>query len=375
MFQRYSRRCQIGAALAALSAVGLGATEAFADRALTPVPFKDGFESGSTAAFHRKGIDGAGSVGVTAAPGGHGGKAVRFTMPDDGHSYRTEIATDRVPYGSYRYTFANYLPNDWLHYDNQTIVSQWHGGTGTFPAVVLAVKGDRWMLVVHWTMPSQRADEGEQPAHEIKYDLGPVRLGHWNQWSFDITWSTPTTPGSITARLDGAQVGSHRGPNNYHQDTAPYHKIGLYRPNWHEWKGHVKGGTPAVVDYYDDVTITAISPGASVPSSAPSPQASPTTTASPSQPDGSASASASATATGPAAPGSAPGASDDIPMDTGADTDTDNDGGPLAQTGASIRTPTVLALALGSALLAVGLAFVLRSRARSTRRRAGIHKG
>ncbi|MEV6580459.1 heparin lyase I family protein [Streptomyces sp. NPDC051582] len=364
MFQRFSRRRQIGAALAALSVVGLGATEAAADRALTSVPFKDGFESGTTAAFHRKGIDGTGSVDVTAAPGGRGGKAVRFAMPDDGNSYRTEIATDRVPYGSYRYTFANYLPKDWLRYDNQTIVSQWHGGTGTFPAVVLAVRGDRWMLVVNSKTPSEQAEE-------VKYDLGPVQLGHWNQWSFDITWSTTTTPGSITASLDGAQVGSHRGPNNYHQDTAPYHKIGLYRPNWQAAKGHVKGGTPAVVDYYDDVTITAISPGASVPSSAPSPQASPAGTASPPQPD--ASASASARATGPAAPGSTPDAADGVPMDTGADTDTDNDGGPLAQTGFFSRIPIILAL--GSALLAAGLALVLRKRARATKRRAGSHEG
>ncbi|WP_030760214.1 MULTISPECIES: polysaccharide lyase [unclassified Streptomyces] len=365
MFQRYSRRRRIGAALAALSVVGLGATEAVADRALTSVPFKDGFESGSTAAFHRKGIDGTGSVDVTAAPGGRGGKAVRFAMPDDGNSYRTEIATDRVPYGSYRYTFANYLPTDWLRYDNQTIVSQWHGGTGTVPAVVLAVKGDRWMLGIHWKASS------EQAVHEVTYDLGPVRRGHWNQWSFDITWSTPTTPGSITANLDGAQVGSHRGPNSYHQDTAPYHKIGLYRPNWQAAKGHVKGGTPAVVDYYDDVTITSISPGASVPSSAPSSQASPTTTASPALPDASASVSAPAQATEPA--GSTPEAADGIPLDTGADTDTDNDGGPLARTGASGRTP--IALAAGSALLAAGLALVLRSRARAARRRAGNHRG
>ncbi|MFJ4314257.1 heparin lyase I family protein [Streptomyces lavendulae] len=373
MFQRYSRRRRISAALTALLVVGLGSTEAFADRALTHPPFKDGFESGSTAAFHRKGIDGTGSVDVAAAPGGRGGKAVRFAMPDDGNSYRTEIATDRVPYGSYRYTFANYLPKDWLRYDSQTIVSQWHGGTGTFPAVLLAVKGDRWMLIVHWKMPSEQVDESKGPAHEVKYDLGPVQLGRWNQWSFDITWSTPTTPGSITASLDGVPVGAHHGPNSYHQDTAPYHKIGLYRPNWQAWKGHAKGGTPAVVDYYDDVTITAISPGTSAPSSAPSPEASPATTASPSRADASPSASTSAQATGPAAPGSTPDAANEIPMDTGADADTDNDDGPLAQTGASGRTPIILALA--SALLVAGLALVLRSRARATRRRAGSHRG
>ncbi|MGW7317761.1 polysaccharide lyase [Streptomyces sp. NPDC054854] len=373
MFQRYSHRRRVGAALAAVLVVGFGATEAIADRALTPVPFKDGFESGDTAAFPRKGIDGTGVVDVKAAPGGRGGKAVRFAMPDDGKSYRTEIATARVPYGSYRYTFANYLPSDWLRYDAQTIVSQWHGGSGTYPAVVLAVKGDRWMMVVHWKTGSEKADESKKPAHEVKYDLGPVRLGHWNQWSFDITWSTATaTTGSITARLNGAEVGSHRGPNSYHQDTAPYHKIGLYRPNWQASKGHKAGGTPAVVNYYDDVTITAISPGAAVPPPA-TPSANASATSAPDLPGSSASpsaqASASAPAAGPVTSGSTPDAADGIPMDTGTDKDTDNDAKPLAETGASSRTPIILAI--GSALLAAGLLLFLRGRARVARLLAG----
>ncbi|MEU9802755.1 heparin lyase I family protein [Streptomyces sp. NPDC051000] len=368
MFQGFSRRRRVGASLAAVLVVGFGATDAVADRALTPVPFKDGFESGTTGAFKRKGIDGTGAVSVTAAPGGRGGKAVRFVMPDDGKSYRTEIATERVPYGSYRYTFVNYLPADWTSYGNQTIVSQWHGGTGTNPAVVLAVKNDRWMMIVH-------SKVGSQPLNEIKYDLGPARLGRWNQWSFDITWSTPAAPtaGSITARLDGTQVGSHRGPNSYHQDTAPYHKIGLYRPNWQAWKGHKAGGTPAVVNYYDDVTITPISPGTSVPPATTAPQASSSTTAKPTPKLPAASAttltppSGSAPATGPAAPGSAPEAADEVPVDTG--TDTDNDAAPLAETGTSSQTPIILAF--GSALVAAGLVLILavRRRAKTARRR------
>ncbi|MFJ8746900.1 heparin lyase I family protein [Embleya sp. NPDC127516] len=372
MFQRYSRRRRVGAALAAVLMVGLGAADAVADRALTPVPFKDGFESGTTAAFPRKGIDGTGAVDVKSAPGGRGGKAVRFAMPDDGKSYRTEIATARVPYGSYRYTFANYLPGDWIRYDAQTIVSQWHGGAGTYPAVVLAVKGDRWMMIVHWKTDSEQVDESKHPAHEVKYDLGPVRLGHWNQWSFDITWSSSAATGSITARLDGAEVGSHRGPNSYHQDTAPYHKIGLYRPNWQAWKGHKAGGTAAVVNYYDDVTIAAISPGADVPPPA-TPSANTTATSAPDRSGASASpsarATASALATVPATPGSAPDAADDIPMDTGSDKDTDNDAKPLAETGASSRTPIILAFA--GALFAAGLVLAFRGRFRAAWRRAG----
>ncbi|MGV9271079.1 polysaccharide lyase [Kitasatospora sp. NPDC003701] len=389
MFQRHSRSRRTGVLLAAVLAVGAGTSVGpLATAASTTVPFNDGFESGSTAVWPRKGIDGRGAVDVVAAPGGHAGKAARFTMPDDGESYRSEIATSRLPYGSYRYTFSNYLPQDWISYEAQTIVSQWHGGTDTIPAVVLAVRADRWVMLVHWKL-------GSEPVNEVSYDLGPVRLGHWNQWSFDITWSTATTPGSITARLDGAQVGSHQGPNSYNQDTAPYHKIGLYRPNWKASKGYVSGGTPPVVVYYDDVSITPLSPTPGQPTAAPSSTAAPSTapaattspkpvTSPPARPSASESAheppsappsasastsapaTATATATGPTAPGASPGTAGDIPVE--ADTDTDNDARPLAETGPSDRTP--LLLAAGGALLAAGLLLVYRVRTRNATRRS-----
>ncbi|RSS39553.1 heparin lyase I family protein [Streptomyces sp. WAC08241] len=382
MLQRHNHMRRIGTALAAVLVVGVGAAEAHADRRLTPLPFKDGFESGVTTAFARKGIDGTGTVSVTTAPGGRGGKAVRLAMPDDGKSYRTEIATDRLPYGSYRYDFANYLPEGWIRYDAMTIVSQWHGGTGTFPAVVLGVRGDRWMMVVHWKTSSGRADKDGQSVHEVKYDLGPVRLGRWNQWSFDITWSTARTPGSIVVRLDGAEVGSHRGPNSYHQDTAPYHKIGLYRPNWQAKKGHRAGGTADVVNYYDDVTITPISPGTPVPPGSTTPAPNVTTTSPPDLPDTSASPSGQvagpapvtvSTTTAPATPGPVSETSDEIPVDTDTDTGTGNTAAPLHATGVSDRTP--LLLAFGGTLLSVGLLFVFRARARTARRRAGGRRG
>ncbi|MEU6309405.1 polysaccharide lyase [Streptomyces sp. NPDC047014] len=358
MLQTHSRRRRVGTVSAAVLVVSLTPFEAAADR-LNPVPFRDGFESGTTSAFPRKGIDGTGTVTVAPAPGARGGKAVRFAMPDDGNSYRTEIATNRLPYGSYRYTFANYLPAEWISYENQTIVSQWHGGTGTIPAVVLAVRSDRWMMLVHWKTGSGQVDE-------VKYDLGPARLGRWNQWSFDITWSTATTTGSITAGLDGRQVGSHRGPNSYHQDTAPYHKIGLYRPNWQAWKGHKAGGGSAVVNYYDDITITPLSGASAAQPAPPSPQPTTPPTTSPSP-----SATPALSATGPATRAPSPGSSDVIPLDA-ADTDTDNN----ALQSADSPTPdrTTIALALGSALLAAALTLTLRHRTRAARRRTNSHR-
>ncbi|MFG2748353.1 polysaccharide lyase [Streptomyces xanthophaeus] len=361
MFHRYSRRRLTGVVLAAVVTMGGASIGTAVAKAPTPVPFADGFESGGTAQWPREGIEGAGTVAVVGAPGGRSGKAARFTMPDDGQSFRSEIATSRIPYGSYRYTFANYLPADWISYGNMTIVSQWHGGTDTIPAVALAVKADRWVLNVHWQV-------GSQPVQEVKLDLGPVQFGQWNQWSFDITWSTGTTPGSITARRNGAEVGSHRGPNSYHQDTAPYHKIGLYRPNWKASKGHVKGGTPAVVIYYDDIGIASISPGQAQPVPTPTAPAPAEDSASlppvPSTASASASAPASdsapATASHSTATGPASGA-------TSGDAAAGATGGPLARTGTSGAVP--LLLAFSGALLAAGLIIARRGRPKAAGRR------
>lgn len=358
MLQRLGRRPPTGVVLAVLLVVGIASGTAAAEG--TPVPFTDGFESGGTAVWPRKGVEAGGAVDVTTAPGGGNGKAARFTMPDDG-SYRAEIATSRLPYGSYRYSFSNHLPGTWVRYENMTIVSQWHGGTDTIPAIALAVKNDRWMMDIHWQV-------GSQPVQGLKYDLGAVAFGHWNRWTFDITWSTATTPGSIAAWRDGVPVGSHQGPNSYHQETAPYHKIGLYRPNWKAQKGHVKGGSPTVVAYYDDVSITALSPGSGKPptSSAPGrPAASVSASESPT-----ASAPPSAPATAAEAPASAAAAEDlpadnDIDTEVGVGTDTEVDGDTLAGTRETDHTPVILVCA--GALLATGLLIAVRSRSRARR--------
>ncbi|OKJ62710.1 hypothetical protein AMK29_21710 [Streptomyces sp. CB02261] len=357
-----------------------------AAKAPGPVPFSDGFESGGTSLWPRKGIEGTGTVAVTTAPGGRGGRAARFTMPDDGRSFRSEIATGRVPYGSYRYSFSNYLPGDWTSYKYMTIVSQWHGGTGTVPAIALAVKGGRWVMDTHWKV-------GSGPVTGLKHDLGDATLGRWNRWTFDVTWSTGTTPGSLTVWRDGVRVGSHQGPNSYHQDTAPYHKIGLYRPNWKASKGHVKGGKAPVVIYYDDVTVTALSPASDTPGP---PPGRPTATKPPAAPapgrptaSASASSSTSATASAPASSSVSPSPSASVTASvTGTVTGTasatvaaappssgstsaaapGNDMTHLASPGPSSRLPLVLGFC--GVLLGAGALLTVRSRGK-VRRRTG----
>ncbi|WP_435647304.1 heparin lyase I family protein [Kitasatospora purpeofusca] len=358
----------------------------------TSIPFNDGFESADTGAWPRKGLAGKGTVDVVAAPGARTGRAGRFTLADDGDSYRAEIATSHLPYGSYRYSFSNYLPQDWIPYKYGTFVSQWHGGAATGPPLVLMVRADRWILFV--------TVSGSQ------YDLGPVQLGRWNRWTIDITWSTPTTPGSVVARLDGAEVGSHRGTNNFGKDTVPYHKIGMYRPNWQTKKGHVSSGLPPVVLYYDDISITPIPPGTGNPTttatppptspaapSSPAPSAPPSgtspKTATPPLPAGpsttgpaptpkaaqnaaatataTATAAAATAATAAAAASSAPAAMNDIPAEADTD-DTDNGDRRLAATGSS--GPSPLVLAAGGAVLAAGFLATHRLRRRNARHRA-----
>ncbi|MEE1754476.1 polysaccharide lyase [Streptomyces sp. SP18CS02] len=361
MLQRYSRRRTVGTVLAVGLSMGAASTGTAAAKAPGPVPFSDDFEAGGTTLWPRKGIEGTGTVGVTAAPGGRAGKAARFTMPDDGKSFRSEIATGRLPYGSYRYSFSNYLPSDWAPYGNMTIVSQWHGGTGTIPAIALAVKGDRWTMDTHWKV-------GSGAVTGLKQDLGKATFGQWNRWVFDVTWSTETTPGSITVWRDGVKVGSRQGPNSYHQDTAPYHKIGLYRPNWKASKGHVRGGTAPVVTYYDDISITALSPDAGEPGAAPGrPATQPPTTPAPGRPQVPASASASPSTSAPV-PASAPEpvASVSQPSGSAGGGAPESATRPLAKTGTPEHLPLILGF--GGALLGAGVLIAVRSRRNAARR-------
>ncbi len=66
MLQRHNHMRRIGTALAAVLVVGVGRPRPMPTGG-SPLPFKDGFESGVTTAFARKGIDGTGTVSVTTA--------------------------------------------------------------------------------------------------------------------------------------------------------------------------------------------------------------------------------------------------------------------------------------------------------------------
>ncbi|MFG2988310.1 heparin lyase I family protein [Streptomyces sp. NPDC048257] len=203
-------------------------------------------------------INGFGRVLVGPAPGGRPGQAARVNTPNDGRSFKSELVIKGLDAGSHRFSFANYLPGDWQERDLDTIVAQWFStqddGGGIKPVVALSVHGANWQLKVHWMT------NGE--IQETVIPLGAARPGHWNRWTFDITWSSAGRPGSLAVTRDGVTVGSHQGANNYHRGDPPHFRIGAYRPNWRPEKGPSKrvGASEAVL-FIDDIAITGTAAG------------------------------------------------------------------------------------------------------------------
>ncbi|WP_327181510.1 heparin lyase I family protein [Streptomyces sp. NBC_01334] len=299
-------------------------------------------------------INGAGRVLVGPAPGGRSGQAARVNIPNDGHSFKSELVIKGLDAGSHRFSFANYLPGDWQEQDFDTIVAQWFSTQDDTlrikPVVALSIHSADWQLKIHWMSGGE--------IQEKIIPLGAARLGHWNQWTFDITWSSPTTPGSIAVARDGVNVGSHQGANNYHRGQPPHFRIGAYRPGWRPEKGPTqRGGASEAVLFIDDIAITSTAAG-----SAPNPL--PTTTggaASPSRPPvlssstSAASPSASPSTKASAAPTSgAPAATADAAPGAPRETRTEN-GSSLSSTGPTgvigIAAASAAALACGAFLL------------------------
>ncbi|MEK2491476.1 polysaccharide lyase [Kitasatospora purpeofusca] len=266
-----------GAVSVALLTVGAAVTPA---AAATDSRSYD-FESLGAQDWPFRAINGFGAVNTAPAPPGGTGTAARFNVPADGTSFRAELALKGLSAESHRFAFANYLPKDWKQVDDDTIVAQWFstqpGNEGVKPVVALSVHGGDWRLKVHWLKDLATFEE-----YETIIQLGAAQFGHWNRWALDITWSTPSTPGSITVTRDGVQVGAHRGDNNYHRGEPPHFRTGIYRPAWRPEKKSPPASGPDVVLYVDDIAITPVPAGAAAPATppntptAPAPSAPPT---------------------------------------------------------------------------------------------------
>ncbi|MED7948856.1 heparin lyase I family protein [Streptomyces sp. BE20] len=212
---------------------------------------------------------GTSTIAVGPAPGGKGGNAARVHVPADGKSFKSELVIKDLDAGGHRFTFANYLPaENWRNQPVGTIVAQWfsmQSDTAQIKPVVslMAHESGQWWLKVHWMVGNE--------VQETILPLGAMLLDHWNRWSFDITWSTPGSPGSIVAMRDGVKVGSYQGANNYHRGEAPHFRVGAYRPAWRPENSSGPAGGAGVLLFVDDITINSTNgtaPNAGTPGAA-----------------------------------------------------------------------------------------------------------
>ncbi|WP_328460363.1 polysaccharide lyase [Streptomyces sp. NBC_00448] len=244
-----------------------GGTAADGSTCASPVSgqtvFADGFEGTAPQfGFHGIGIDGSGSITAQTDPVLEGRQSAAFTVPDDGSSYRAELGMSPLGYGSFRFRFADFLPSDWTEADNDTILAQWHGadlastGKPTNPPIALSIRDDGWLLTMHWL-----ANPDDTTPQVKVIPLGPIRTGQWNDWTFDIDWSTPTEPGSVGACLNGVPLVTYTGTNNYDQQYAPHMQLGIYRPSWNpSTHGSYPTGGPPVRVFDDAVDVQELSP-------------------------------------------------------------------------------------------------------------------
>ncbi|KAK2590176.1 hypothetical protein QQS21_012140, partial [Conoideocrella luteorostrata] len=207
--------------------------------------------------YSRYRVDGGGSILSVTDPVSHGRQSAKFLVPNDGNSWRAEVATNTLGYGSFSFSFSNYIPGDWEDSTFNTIVAQWHGYKlmntyNTNPAIALSIENTRWMLKVHYL-----ANPKDLKPKQRTYDMGPAEKNKWNQWNFQITWSRPDMDGTIKVALHDTIIAYDNGANNYHQVEAPYLKQGIYRPNWNPRKGsnYTTGGSPVII-YCDHMVVT-----------------------------------------------------------------------------------------------------------------------
>ncbi|WP_329491741.1 polysaccharide lyase [Kitasatospora sp. NBC_01246] len=170
-----------------------------------------------------------------------GQHALQATVPHALGSFRSEVARPPVPMGSENwYGFSIYLPQTWQVDQQSTILAQWHAQIGedaknqdddvkNNPPVAVSVKGDHWILELHWNSQGATATGPGSGTHA--YTLGAIRTGAWCDFVPHATWS-PTGNGLIQLWQDDQQAVNYTGPTEYNNKQGPYFKIGIYRPGW-----------------------------------------------------------------------------------------------------------------------------------------------
>lgn len=206
------------------------------------------------------------SAEIVKDPAGSGQNVAKFTVPDDGQSYRAEIQRKQFDWGHYNYSVSHYIPSAWPLFDYGTILSQWHGyslnSKNLNPPIALVLNGKKpeWQLHVYQLKPLSSPSAVPETILKRYVLDAPVTFDQWNNWNFDIKWSqldsnNQLIPGLIVVKHNDKEVARISGENNYHQAWPPYFQMGIYRASWKEGVlNRPIGGQPIVV-FHKDVVI------------------------------------------------------------------------------------------------------------------------
>lgn len=211
-------------------------------------------------------MENSSSAEIVKDPAGSGQNVAKFTVPDDGQSYRAEIQRKQFEWGHYNYSVSHYIPSTWPRFDYGTILTQWHGyslnNKNLNPPIALVLFGKKpeWQLHVYQLKPlSSPLAVPETVLKRYVLDV-PVNYDQWHNWNFDIQWSQldahqQVIPGLIVVKHNDKEVAKISGENNYHQAWPPYFQMGIYRSSWREGELNRPIEGQAIVVYHKDVVI------------------------------------------------------------------------------------------------------------------------
>lgn len=173
---------------------------------------------------------------IVGAPGMVGGiQAVRFFVPREPNSFRTEISLpSEKGFNERWYGILSCVPQNWKVDPNEAsdILIQWHAIPGnwrsTYPNLSICINNSNWQVRQNFGSPQKNP---ERKIHNLDT---PLELGEWVAWIIHANWS-PGKDGLLRIWKDGEQVLDQRGANVYGtigKEYSPYLKTGIYHPEW-----------------------------------------------------------------------------------------------------------------------------------------------
>lgn len=183
------------------------------------------------------------SITASTAQKFNGSRSIRFELRDTDKEVqsgtRAELTFPKATNNNRWYSYAMYIPSADYKYDaTDEVITQWHQGGGSTPALCLRTKKDRLYLRVFSTW----------------LDLGALDKDKWHTYVMHVK-HTAGSDGLIEIWRDGIKILNRPGANSYPINGTyhlPFWKFGIYKSYWN---GSRTSATKKRVIYFDCVKM------------------------------------------------------------------------------------------------------------------------